>query len=143
MALFARSTQRSAPISTIVSVTGLSVMLTKALRAALGAARVAVDLDKSVGEIDGGVVLHPVGAELDPVFAIAGLVVANQVADHFGLRRVGHTLRLREIFIGALQINGIKPGQEFFRRAFPRDRPLPAICRPCLSLRANSERVRH
>src|SRR5258708_29008163 len=33
----------------------------KALRAALRAARVAINLDEPVGEIDGRVVLHPVG----------------------------------------------------------------------------------
>ena len=49
--------------------TGLSVIDDEALRAALGAARIAIDLDEAVGEIDRRVVAHPVGAELQPVLA--------------------------------------------------------------------------
>src|SRR5205807_5904203 len=80
----------------------------EALRAAFGAARVAVDFDEAVGKIYGGVILHPVFTELQPVGKIAGLVVANQVADDLGLLRLGELLRTGQIFVRLLQVGRVK-----------------------------------
>ena len=69
-------------------VSGLSVTVTKALRAALHAARVAIDLDETVVEIHCGVVLYP-GVSKSKSRRIAGLVVADESGDRRGLRGIG------------------------------------------------------
>ena len=61
----------------------------KALRSAFGAARVAINFDEAVGEVDGGIVAHPIDVKLQPVLRIAGLVVADQIADRLGLLGLG------------------------------------------------------
>ena len=53
----------------IAVVTGLSVIVTKLCELPLAPRAIAIDLDEAVGEIDGGVVPHPVGAELQPVIS--------------------------------------------------------------------------
>ena len=61
----------------------------KALGTSFGAARIPVDLNEAIGEINGFVVLHPIDVEGDPVFGVAALVIADQIANDFGLLRTG------------------------------------------------------
>src|SRR5580704_3783707 len=78
------------------------------LRAAPGAASVAINFDEAVGEIDSSIVLDPVGAKFEPIRGIAGLIVAHEIADDFGLARLGEWLSLGEIFVGAFEESGIQ-----------------------------------
>ena len=78
----------------------LSVMETKALRGAFGAAGVAINLDEAVGEIHGLVVLHPIDIELDPVVVFAGLVVADRSSMTFCWAGLGVGAGLGEKFVG-------------------------------------------
>ena len=90
----------------------------EALRRALGAARIAIDLDEAVGKIDRRIVLHPIDVELQPVLRIAGLVIANQVANGLGLRRLGYFGRLLQIGIRFGEIFGVQTGRNaMIRRA--------------------------
>jgi hypothetical protein len=72
----------------------------EALGTAFGAARVAIDFDEAVVEVDGGVVLDPVDAEANPILRVAGLIEADQVADGFGLGGLGEGGGFFEIRIG-------------------------------------------
>src|SRR4029077_9707505 len=56
----------------------------------------------------GGIVLHPVGAEFEPIRGIARLIVADEIADDFGLARFGEWLSLGEILVGAFQESAIE-----------------------------------
>ena len=75
----------------------------EALRRALGGARVAVDLDESVGEIHRRVVLHPGDAEPDPVAGISRLVVTDERGQYLVLPRLGIGARLLQVLVGLLQ----------------------------------------
>ena len=77
-------------------------------RAALGSARIAVDLDEAVGEIHRRDVAYPVGIELQPGVRLAGFVVADQLGDDMGLGRLRHCLRLLEVADRAAQEYGIQ-----------------------------------
>ena len=85
----------------------------KTLRAAFGSAGVAINLDEAVIEIDRGVVLDPGGAEGNPVGVFAGLVVADEMGNRFGLRGIGVAARLLEAEVGLLQERGIQSGRDF------------------------------
>ena len=104
----------------------------EALRRALGAARVAVDLDEAVGEIHGGVVPHPVAAELQPVLAVAGLVEANQIRDDRRLRRIRDGARLlQDTPIAFFEIRRVEPRRDLaVRRAGAVDLFANAASRP-------------
>ena len=83
----------------------------EALRSAFDAARIAIDFDEAVGEIDGRVVLHPIGIELQPILGIAGLVIADQIANGFGLAGFGDLGGFCEIGIGFCEIFGVEAGR--------------------------------
>src|SRR5262245_21349867 len=80
----------------------------EAFRAAFPAARIAIHLDEAVGEIDGGVVAYPAGAELQPVLRIAGVVVADQIGAYLRLRWAGDGPRLVEELDRLLQVRGVR-----------------------------------
>ena len=73
----------------------------EALRGRLRAARVAVDLDESVREVDVRVVANPQRAELQPVVEVAGLVEADQRIDDRALSRLGEFPGLPQIVVRA------------------------------------------
>ena len=72
----------------------------EALRGAFGGTGIAVDLDKAVGEIDGGVVLDPGYVEVDPGGGVAGLVVADEGCQGGVLSGLGVGARLAKILVG-------------------------------------------
>ena len=84
----------------------------KTLRTSFGAARVAINLDKAVIEVDGRVVLYPRGAKRKPLGIIAGLVVADQMGNRRGLRRLGVGARLLEAGVRFTQKCCIEPGRD-------------------------------
>src|SRR5436305_15209019 len=48
----------------------------------------------------------------DPVSGLAGLVIADQVTDNFGLLRIGHGRRLFQALIGLLRSEERRVGKE-------------------------------
>jgi hypothetical protein len=81
----------------------------KTLRTSFGAAGVPIDLDKSVVEIDGGVVLNPGGAEGNPLGVLSRLIEADQVGDRLGLRGFCIGARFLKAIVGFLQKRCIQP----------------------------------
>ena len=79
------------------------------LRAALGAARVPIDFDESVVEIDARIVGHPIDSELQPIPGIAALIEADELADGFGLRGLGDGGCFVEVEIRLGEIFGVEP----------------------------------
>ncbi len=80
-------------------------------RTAFEAVRIAVDFDEAVGEIHGRIVLDPIGVEAQPVLRIAGLVVANQVANHLRLRGIGQRLGPLQVLIRLAQVQRVNTGR--------------------------------
>ncbi len=94
----------------------------EALRAAFRPAWIAIHLDETVREIDRRVVAHPVGAELNPVSALARLIEANQPRNHLGLRRIRHGARLLQVRDRLQQVHGVHTWRDLaVRRAGPID----------------------
>ena len=84
----------------------------EALNRALDAARVSVDLDEAVREVNGHAVLHPGLADRNPVRVLARLVVAYELVNHLRLTGFGVGSRLLKIADGLLQIFGVEAGRD-------------------------------
>src|SRR5581483_7950550 len=69
----------------------------EALRGSLRTARVAIDLDEAVREIELLIIGDPLDAEVDPVAVFARAIELDERVDHFGLSRLGVLFRLLEI----------------------------------------------
>ena len=107
---FLKISRHSRRACVMAAVTGLSVMRHEALRTSLRPARIAIHLDEPVVEIDRRIVLHPGNSERHPLRIFARLVKANQMADRFGLLRIGIGARFLQALVRLLQIRRIQPG---------------------------------
>src|ERR1017187_6490175 len=74
------------------------------VRAAFGAARVAIHFDETVIEVHYRVVLHPVDTELHPIVRVSGLIEADERPNRLSLRRTGIRARLFQGVVGQPQI---------------------------------------
>ena len=67
-------------------------------------ARILVHFDEPVRKIGIALVLNPVNATLNPIFTVPGLVIADQVVDHFFLRIGSIGQRLLQIANGQAEL---------------------------------------
>ena len=74
----------------------------EALRTSLRPAGIAINLDETVVEIDGRIILYPGNSKRNPFGVVAGLVITDEMADGFGLLRIGVGARFLQAIVRLL-----------------------------------------